>query len=126
MISMILLKAKNIVSVRLDEDSYNDLVDQANDDNVTITEKCREHIENGISGSFDEQEPQIEYRDKEVIKEVPVEKIVEKIVEVPGPTQYVQVPGPTQYIERPKPIHIKPKCEFACSTGSDNHHINAE
>ena len=120
MISMKSLKAKNIVTVRLDEDSYNDLVNQANDDNVTITEKCREHIENGTSGSFDEQEPIIER------VEVPVEKIVEKIVEVPGPTQYVQVPGPTQYIERPKPIHIKPKCEFACSTGSDNHHINVE
>jgi len=126
MISMILLKAKNIVSVRLDEDSYNDLIDQANNDNVTITEKCREHIENGISGSFDEQEPRIEYREKEVIKEVPKIEYRDKIIEVPGPTQYIQVPGPTQYIERPKPIHIKPKCEFTCSAGSDNHHINVE
>ena len=71
-----IMKAKNIISVRLDEDSYNDLVEQANDDSVTITEKCREHIENGISGSSDEQEP--------IIKriEVPVEKIVEKRVEI--------------------------------------------
>ncbi len=73
------MKAKNIVSVRLDEDSYNSLVDQANGDNTTITEKCREHIENGISGSFDEQEPII----KRV--EVPVEKIVEKRVNIPQP-----------------------------------------
>jgi len=64
MISIILLKAKNIVSVRLDEDSYNDLVEQANDDSVTITEKCREHIENGISGSFDEQEPTIQQKEQ--------------------------------------------------------------
>ncbi len=76
MISLKSLKAKNIVSVRLDEDSYNDLVDQANDNNVTITEKCREHIENGTSGSFDEQEPIIER------VEVPVEKIVENRVEI--------------------------------------------
>ncbi len=85
MISMKSLKTKNIVTVRLDEDSYNDLVEQANNDNVTITEKCRQHIENETSGSFDEQEPIIER------VEVPVEKIVEKIVEVPV-EKIVEVP----------------------------------
>ena len=86
-----IMKAKNIISIRLDEDSYNDLVEQANDDSVTITEKCREHIENGISGSSDEQEPIIKRVEVPVEKivekrvEVPVEKIVEKRVEVPRP-----------------------------------------
>ena len=119
-----IMKAKNIVSVRLDEDSYDNLMEQANNDSVTITEKCREHIENGISGSFDEQEPQIEYRDKEVIKEVPVEKVVEKRVEVP----VIQ----TQYVDRPieklveKRVEIAPNYlpRYECSEGCTHDNKN--
>ena len=124
MISLKSMKAKNIVSVRLDEDSYNDLVEQANDDSVTITEKCREHIENGISGSFDEQEPKIEYRDKEVIKEVPKIEYRDKIIKVPE----IQ----TQYVDRPvekiveKRVGITPNYlpRYQCSEGCIHNNKN--
>jgi len=83
------MKAKNIVTVRLDEDSYNDLVEQANDDNITITEKCRKHIENGISGSSDKQEskeepePTLERIEEPepIVEDVP-EPIVEDIPKI--------------------------------------------